>query len=58
MKIIATWVLDVGAPRVKAAVAGLVSALREARTCLAVAANGVLKWHYPPGGLGAQFREG
>ena len=47
-----------GAPRVKAAAAGLVSALREARTCLAVAANGALKWRYPRGGLGARFREG
>ena len=47
-----------GAPRVKAAAAGLVSALREARTCLAVAARGALKWHYPRGGLGARFRGG
>ena len=47
-----------GAPRMKAAAAGLVTALREARTCLAVAANGALKWHYPRRGLGAQFREG
>ena len=42
----------------KAAAAELVTALREARTCLAVAANGALKWHYPRGELGARFREG
>ncbi len=47
-----------GAPRVKAAAAGLVSALREARTCLAVAARGPLKWRYPRGGLGVRFRGG
>jgi ferredoxin-like protein FixX len=47
----------VGAPRVKAAAAELVTALREARTCLA-AARGALKWHYPRGGLGVQFRGG
>jgi len=46
------------APRMKAATAELVTALREARTCLAVAANGALKWRYPRGGLGAQFRGG
>ncbi len=45
------------APRAKAAAAELVTALREARTCLA-AAHVALKWHYPRGGLGAQFREG
>ena len=46
------------APRMKAAAAELVTALREARTCLAVAAHGALKWHYPRGGFGVQFREG
>ena len=49
--------LDVCAPRMKAA-AELVTALREARTCLAVAARGPLKWHYPRGGFGVRFREG
>jgi electron transfer flavoprotein-quinone oxidoreductase len=27
-------------------------------TCLAIAAPGALKWHYPRGGFGVQFREG
>ena len=46
------------APRVKAAAAELVSALREARTCLAAAAPGTLKWRYPRGGFGVRFRGG
>jgi ferredoxin-like protein FixX len=41
----------------EAAAAELVTALREARICLAVA-HGALKWHYPRGGFGVQFREG
>jgi ferredoxin-like protein FixX len=28
------------------------------RTCLAIAAPGALKWHYPRGGFGVQCREG
>ncbi len=30
----------------------------ECGTCLAVAAPGALKWHYPEGGMGAMYREG
>ena len=36
----------------------LVTALREARTCLAAAAHRALKWRYPRGGFGVRFREG
>jgi hypothetical protein len=45
------------APRMNAA-AELVTALREARTCLAAAARGALKWHYPRSGFGVRFCEG
>lgn len=34
------------------------AACLECGTCLAVAAPGTLKWHYPGGGLGVAFREG
>ncbi len=34
------------------------AACLECGTCLAVAAPGALKWHYPRGGFGVQFREG
>ena len=34
------------------------AACLECGTCLAVAAVGALKWHYPRGGFGVQFREG
>ena len=34
------------------------AACLECGTCLAVAAPGALKWHYPRGGFGIQFREG
>ena len=34
------------------------AACLECGTCLAVAASGALKWHYPRGGFGIQFREG
>jgi ferredoxin-like protein FixX len=34
------------------------AACLECGTCLAVAATGALKWHYPRGGFGIQFREG
>ncbi len=44
-----------GAPRVKAAAAERITALREARICLATA-HVALKQHYPRGGPGAQFR--
>lgn len=30
----------------------------ECGTCLAVAAPGSLKWHYPRGGFGVNFRQG
>lgn len=30
----------------------------ECGTCLAVAAPGALKWHYPRGGFGVHFRQG
>ena len=43
------------APRVKAAAAELVTALCEARTCLA-AAHVALKWCYPCGWLAVRFR--
>ena len=47
-----------GAPRAKAAAAEFVTALCEARTCLAVAAHVALKWRYPCGGLAVQFPGG
>lgn len=34
------------------------AACLECGTCLAVAAPGVLQWHYPRGGFGVEFREG
>lgn len=34
------------------------AACLECGTCLAVAPAGVLKWHYPRGGFGVQYREG
>jgi len=34
------------------------AACLECGTCLAIAAPGALKWHYPRGGFGVQFREG
>lgn len=34
------------------------AACLECGTCLAVAARGVLTWHYPRGGCGIAFREG
>jgi len=34
------------------------AACLECGTCLAVAAPGALKWRYPRGGFGVQFREG
>ncbi len=34
------------------------AACLECGTCLAVAAPGVLTWHYPRGGFGVEFREG
>jgi ferredoxin like protein len=34
------------------------AACLECGTCLAVAAPGTLKWHYPGGGFGITFREG
>jgi ferredoxin like protein len=34
------------------------AACLECGTCLAVAAPGALRWHYPRGGYGVQFREG
>lgn len=34
------------------------AACLECGTCLAVAAPGALKWHYPEGGMGVVFREG
>lgn len=34
------------------------AACLECGTCLAVAAPGTLKWHYPGGGFGIAFREG
>jgi ferredoxin-like protein FixX len=34
------------------------AACLEYGTCLAIAALGALKWHYPRGGFGVQFREG
>ena len=34
------------------------AACLECGTCLAVAAPGALKWHYPRGGFGTTFREG
>jgi len=34
------------------------AACLECGTCLAVAPPGALKWHYPRGGFGIQFREG
>ncbi len=34
------------------------AACLECGTCLAVAAPGALKWHYPRGGFGISFREG
>ncbi|WP_220457941.1 MULTISPECIES: ferredoxin family protein [unclassified Actinotalea] len=30
----------------------------ECGTCLAVAAPGALRWHYPRGGFGVSYREG
>ncbi|MCG2801976.1 MAG: 4Fe-4S dicluster domain-containing protein [Cellulomonas sp.] len=34
------------------------AACLECGTCLAVAAPGALRWHYPRGGFGVAFREG
>lgn len=34
------------------------AACLECGTCLAVAAPGALKWHYPDGSMGVMFREG
>ncbi len=34
------------------------AACLECGACLAVAPPGALKWHYPRGGFGVQFREG
>lgn len=34
------------------------AACLECGTCLAVAPPGSLRWHYPRGGAGVQFREG
>lgn len=34
------------------------AACLECGTCLAVAAPGTLKWHYPRGGMGISYREG
>lgn len=34
------------------------AACLECGTCLAVAAPGALRWHYPRGGFGVVFREG
>ena len=34
------------------------AACLECGTCLAVAAPGALKWHYPAGSMGVMFREG
>ena len=34
------------------------AACLECGTCLAVAAPGALKWHYPRGSMGIHFREG
>ena len=34
------------------------AACLECGTCLAVAAPGALRWHYPRGGFGIAFREG
>jgi ferredoxin-like protein FixX len=34
------------------------AACLECGTCLAVAAPGALRWHYPRGGYGVSFREG
>jgi ferredoxin like protein len=34
------------------------AACLECGTCLAVAAPGALRWHYPRGGFGVSFREG
>lgn len=34
------------------------AACLECGTCLAVAAPGALKWHYPDGGMGIVYREG
>jgi len=37
---------------------GMSAFIVEKDTCLAVAAHGALKWHYPRSGFGVQFREG
>ena len=34
------------------------AACLECGTCVVVAAPGALRWHYPRGGFGIQFREG
>ncbi len=34
------------------------AACLECGTCLALAPDGVLRWHYPRGGFGVAFREG
>ncbi len=34
------------------------AACMECGTCLAVAAPGALRWHYPRGGFGIAYREG
>lgn len=36
----------------------LYAACLECGTCLAVAPEGVLSWHYPAGGMGIIYREG
>ncbi|MDY0241688.1 MAG: 4Fe-4S dicluster domain-containing protein [Rhodospirillaceae bacterium] len=39
-------------------IAVLFAACLECGTCLALAASGSLKWHYPNGGFGISYREG
>jgi ferredoxin like protein len=34
------------------------AACLECGTCLAIAAPGSIRWHYPKGGFGVQYREG
>lgn len=39
-------------------VAAAYAACLECGTCLALAPDGTLSWHYPRGGFGVQYREG
>jgi len=56
--IIAVCPAGVYSEREDGTIAADYAACLECGTCLAVAAPGALRWHYPRGGFGVSFREG